>query len=456
MNEEYSVRGFRSVLQTDLYQLTMAAAYHAQGHNPYATFELFVRKLPSQRSFLVAAGLEEALSALETLAFTPEEVDYIRQQPAFSSMSSDFFESLLTLRFTGEVWAVPEGTVVFPNEPLLRVTAPLIEAQLVETYLLSVFNFSTMVATKAVRIVEAAQGRGVLEFGTRRAHGPEAGLWAARSAYIGGFNATSNVEAGMRFGIPIAGTCAHSFIMSFEDEMSAFEAYQRTFPDATTLLIDTLDTLEGAHLAASMHPPPQGVRIDSGDLGALALEVRSILDQAGCEDTYIVVSSDLNEWKIQELIAQKAPIDWFGVGTELSTVKDAPSLSGVYKLVEQQRTDGSWRGVVKNSPSKPSFPGKKQIFRVFDVDGIAQYDVVGLADEEPPVGAVALLECVMQDGKRCTDSPSLDAIRTYCRASLQTLPASLKALETKTSFSVQFSPALEQARLDALGTLRSK
>jgi len=442
--------GSSHALQTDLYQLTMAAAYYEQGHNPLSTFELFVRKLPKARSYLICAGLEEILRYLENLQFTQQEIDFLRQDPTFAASSPDFFEMLQDLRFEGEVRAVAEGTVVFPNEPLLQITAPLIQAQLVETYLLSMLNFSTMVATKASRVVSAAQEKSVLEFGTRRAHGPSAGLLAARAAYIGGCTATSNVQAGYTYDIPISGTSAHSFIMSFESELEAFKAYQKTFPQKTILLIDTYDTIEGAKLVTTMEKPPQGVRLDSGNLTELSFQVRDILDKAGLKETQIVVSSDLNEYKIAEMLQAGAPIDAFGVGTDLSTVRDAPALSGVYKLVEQQNPDGSARYMTKNSPGKPTYPGQKQLYRVYDSEGLAQKDIICLLSESPPEDGTPLLRPVMSKGKRLDQPINITELQQHCRTDLSTFDGEYKSLEHPKSYSVEISPALEQARQEAL------
>ncbi len=442
-----------SVLQTDLYQLTMMAAYARENMNPRATFELFVRKLPKGRNFLVCAGLEEALAALESLRFQPEEIDYLRNLPNFAHIDDAFFESLHAFRFTGEVWAVPEGEIVFANEPLLRVTAPLLEAQLVETMLLSVLNMSTMIASKAARIVLAAQGRDVMEFGTRRAHGPEAGLLAARASYIAGCVGTSNVEAGHRYGIPVLGTCAHSFIMSFEREEEAFKAYVSAFPEHATLLIDTYDTLEGARRAAHSTSKLRGVRLDSGDLAQLAKQVRVILDEAGQPNARIVASNDLNEDKITELLAANAPIDIFGVGTELATSKDAPALGGVYKLVAQEDTPGHIRYVLKNSPDKPSYPGAKQIYRFFDPQGYAQHDLIALADETPPPHATPLLHCVMQHGQRTRPAPTLAQMQAHHKNAIQSLPTALRALSSSPSYPVQRSAKIDEVRQIALDAM---
>src|SRR5712692_9713257 len=320
-------------LTTDLYELTMAAAYFENGLRNRAIFELFIRKLPRHRSYLIVAGLEQALDYLSTLRFTADQIDYLREHPSFKNVSREFFDYLGEFRFTGDVWAMPEGTAAFAMEPLLRVSAPIIEAQVVETFLLSTVNFQTMIASKAARVVTAARGRSVVEFGTRRAHGTEAGLFAARAAYIGGCIGTSNVEAGHLFGIPTFGTLAHSFVMSFKEEDEAFRAFLKVFPETATILVDTYDTIAAMkRLASDFAPSIPAVRLDSGDLCELSKEVRGILDHAGMTNTKIFASGDLNEYKIADLISRGAQIDSFGVGTELATSHDAPSLGGVYKL----------------------------------------------------------------------------------------------------------------------------
>jgi nicotinate phosphoribosyltransferase len=285
-----------SALNTDLYELTMAAAYFESGMNPIATFELFARRLPPNRSFLLTAGQEQVMDYLGRLRFTPEQIVYLRNQPVFGHVSDGFFEYLRDFRFTGEVWSMPEGTLAFPNEPILRVTAPIIEAQVVETYVLSQICFQTLVATKAARVTEAAQGRSVVEFGTRRAHGPESGVLAARAAYVGGCAGTSNVEAGSRFGLPVFGTLAHSFIMAYADEAESFRQFERNFPEHSVLLVDTYDTLAAIDKIIASGLRPKGVRIDSGDLADVAHEVRERLDAGGLNDTTIFASGDLNEY----------------------------------------------------------------------------------------------------------------------------------------------------------------
>ncbi|RME20423.1 MAG: nicotinate phosphoribosyltransferase, partial [Deltaproteobacteria bacterium] len=366
-------------LKTDLYELTMLAAYHRAGHNPLATFELFARRLPTNRGYLVFAGLEQALSFLEEFSFSPEDIDYLRGLPAFAGAAEGFFDMLAGLRFTGDVWAVPEGTAVFAGEPLLRVTAPLWEAQIVETWLLSAIHLQTLVASKAARVVDAARELAVFDFGSRRAHGPEAGLFAARASYIGGCSGTSNCEAGRRFGIPVAGTMAHSYVMSFPSEREAFQNYLALHPGGTTLLVDTYDIVEAAKLAASLGPACKAVRIDSGDLAQLAVKVRKALDDAGRKDVRIILSGNLNEYRIEKLLKARAPVDAFGVGTEMVVSADAPALDLVYKLVE---TDG--RPVAKRSRGKSTVGGRKQVWRTFDKRGRMLRDCVGLDGERLP------------------------------------------------------------------------
>ncbi len=329
-----------SPLNTDLYELTMAAAYFEQGMEARASFELFVPALPPNRNYLIAAGLERALSYLEALQFQEHEVEYLRGHAAFRHVSKEFFDYLRKVRFEGDVWAMPEGTPVFAAEPLLRVTAPIIQAQLVETTLLSIIGFETMVASKAARVVDAAQGRGVVEFGGRHAHGPDAALFAARAAYLAGCAGTSNALAGCRFSIPTTGTMAHSFIMAYPEEGQSFADFLDVFPEDAVLLLDTYDTLEGLERMIERGLRPRGVRLDSGDLASLAGQVRQRLDQAGLSDVKLFATGDLDEHKIQRLIAAGAPIDSFGVGTQLVISADQPVLPCVYKLVEIESGTG--------------------------------------------------------------------------------------------------------------------
>lgn len=385
-----------NALLTDFYQLTMAAGYFAAGKLPdRATFELFVRRLPPGREFLVFAGLDQALDYLESLRFTAEEIAWLRTLPQFSRTPPEFWDYLADFRFTGEVYAPREGTPMYANEPLLTVRAPLIEAQIVETFLLSTIGFQTLIATKAAIVVEAAQGRPVIEFGSRRAHSPQAGLYAARAAYIGGCAGTSNAEAGMRFGIPVFGTAAHSWVLSFDNEREAFAKLQALLGERCTYLIDTHDTLLGARLAASLGGPFAGVRLDSGDLVSLSLRVREILDEGGFPDAKIMATNELDEWKIRDVIERGARIDAFGVGSSLATSSDAPSLGAVYKLVEIE-SGGVKRYPAKHSPEKHTVAGAKQVFRYAD------FDLIGLATDCIPLPGEcrALLEPAMAGGVR--------------------------------------------------------
>lgn len=370
-----------AALLTDLYQLTMAAVYFERKINPVSTFELFVRRLPQDWTYFIAAGLEQAMEYLRNLRFQKDHVDYLRRLPVFKKVSDAFFQHLLDLRFTGSVNALPEGTVCFPNEPILQVTAPLIEAQIIETYLLCLVNFETLIASKAARICRAAQGRPVVEFGARRAHGPQAALLATRASYIGGCIGTSNVLAGHWLGIPVYGTMAHSFVMTFDRELDAFAAYSDVFPQSV-LLVDTYDTVEGVKNAVALKRAIAGVRLDSGDLAVLAKEARKILTAGGLSAAKIVASGDLNEYKIARLLADEAPIDLFGVGTELVVSRDTPSLGGVYKLVEQD-IGGRRVGRLKLSRDKATVPYKKQVFRL-EQNEVYTGDTIAIDGESLP------------------------------------------------------------------------
>jgi nicotinate phosphoribosyltransferase len=432
-----------SALVTDLYELTMMAGYDASRTQGRATFELFVRNLPPNRAYLVAAGLEQALQYLEALRFAPEQIAWLRRLPNMRGVPDRFFdETLPALRFTGDVWAVPEGTPVFPYEPLLRLSAPLLEAQLVETALLAIVNFQTSIASKAARIVWAASGRAVMEFGSRRAHGPEAGVLAARASYIAGCDSTSNVEAGFRFGIPLSGTMAHSWVTTFEDEVEAFRQYAAVFGDRSVFLIDTYDTVAAARKIVASGMRPRAVRLDSGDVVALSREVRAILDAGGLHDTTIVASGDMDEWSVSHVLAQGAPIDAFGVGTALATSKDAPALGGVYKLVEVER-NGEYVPVMKLSAGgKSSQPGRKQAWRVYR-QGAAVGDVIGLADEPGPRGGVPLLSPVMERGFRLGPPVGLPSSRALCARMVAELPQGVRTLEPREEYGVSRSALLE-------------
>jgi nicotinate phosphoribosyltransferase len=425
-------------LLTDLYQLTMAAGYFESGKaNEIASFELFFRHLPRYRNYVLSAGLEQVVEYLTTLRFTDEEIRYLKGLPQFQRVAPEFFETLRALRFTGDVFAMREGTPIFAGEPFLTVRAPLMEAQLVETYLLAMVGFQSLIATKASRIVEVAGGRAVVDFGTRRAHSPEAGVLAGRASYIGGCIGSSNTETGFRYGIPVFGTAAHSWVQAFPVEREAFERLQKLLGDATVYLIDTYDTIEGAKLAASMGRPLWGVRLDSGNLVELSRAVRKILDEAGFQDAKIMATSELNEYKILEYAAAGAPIDAFGVGTDLATSTDSPNLGVVYKLVE---LDG--RYTAKFSEDKHTLPGAKQVFRFAGHDVLAcNWECLGCGRNEPP--AKALLRPVMLGGKLVTPLPSLNETRQYAAESIKKLPMAIRSLfDTDQQYRVEHSTAL--------------
>jgi nicotinate phosphoribosyltransferase len=441
-------------LLTDFYQLTMAAGYFEAGKvKERATFELFLRRLPHNRNFVIAAGLEQAVCYLQNLEFSASEIAYLRGLPQFQQTHPEFFDMLASLRFTGDLFAVREGTPMFAGEPFLTVRAPLIEAQLVETYLLSMIGFQSMIATKASRVVKAALGRQVVEFGTRRAHSPEAGVLAGRAAYIGGCAGTSNAESGKRYEIPVFGTAAHSWVMSFPTELAAFEQLQKLLGENTVYLIDSYDTLEGARRAASLGRPLWGVRLDSGNLVALVPAVRAILDQAGLTDTKIMVTGDLNEYKIHELLAARLPIDVFGVGTELSTSADKPSLGVVYKMVELETKEGK-RFTVKLSEDKATISGAKQIFRFANRDVLARSSeciACGCGAETPE----ALLRQVMIGGRLLEPLPGADEARRHAAESLAALPAHCHSLFQSHSWKVDLSEQLEELNTTVRETIGS-
>ena len=415
-----------SGLLTDLYELTMAAGYVQTRFEGRATFELFARSLPPRRNFLVAAGLQQALDFLQQVRFSPAEISYLREHPAFAGIQAPFFDYLASFRFSGEVWAMPEGTLCFSGEPLLRVTAPIAEAQIVETALLATVSFQTMIASKAARAVEAAAGRPVIEFGARRAHGIESGVLAARAAFIGGCRGTSNVEAGHLFGIPTYGTQAHSWIMAHETEEKAFALFLDLFPRHSVLLLDTYDVRSAVEKLIAMGRKPRGVRLDSGDLAADSIWTRRRLDDAGWGDVEIFASGDLNEDRIASLLAAGARIDTFGVGTSLSTSSDAPSLNVLYKLAEVER-DGVVREAAKLSAAKVTYPGRKQVYRATDAAGLFAGDVIALEDE-PAAPGRPLLERVMRDGRQTPPPGPLTEAQARCREQIERLPAPLRAL----------------------------
>ncbi len=434
----------------------MAAAYFEHGIDCRATFELFVRHLPAQRSYLVAAGLDSALTYLENLRFSEDDVRLLREQSAFQTVGPEFFDYLREFWFHGDVHALAEGTLAFADEPLLQVTAPVLEAQIAETYLLSVIHYETLVASKAARVVRAAAGRPVLEFGTRRAHGPEAGVRAARAACLAGCTATSNVLAGALYDLPLAGTAAHSWTQVFADERRSFEALLETFPDTAILLVDTYDPLVGAEIAATLGKDVPGVRLDSGDMMEKSRYVRDILDRHGRRATKIVASGDLNEYRIEELIAHGAPIDSFGVGTDLVTSRDVPALSVVYKLVETEKS-GVVEPKTKFSEEKVYWPGRKQVFR-FSQQGKYHHDLLARAGEEYPEAA-PLLEPVMEAGRRLAPAPLVKEIRERTLANLACLPEAYHLLREAPAYPVEKSAGLdrllEEVRMQRLGAAKA-
>jgi len=432
-----------AALSTDLYQLTMIAGYVQTGLVARATFELFVRRLPPHRKYLVCAGLQEAVEYLETLRFTPDEIEYLRTVPELRRASPEFFDEYLPrFRFTGDVRALPEGTAAFEDAPLLQVTAPLPEAQLVETALLSIVSFQTSVASRASRIVHAAAGRPVIEFGARRAHGPQSAAYASKAAYLAGCAATSNVEAGRRWRIPVSGTMAHAWILAHEQEREAFRAFAAIYGEHAVLLVDTYDTLGGVDRLIATGLRPAAVRLDSGDLAGLGREVRSRLDRAGLTATRILASGDLDEYAIARLLREGAPFHGFGVGSAISAVTDLPSLSAVYKLVEIERGSVP-QPVMKRSPGKRTLPGRKQVFRRID-GALARGDILGLLEEAVPEGTRPLLVPVMRNGRRVGPLPALAEARDRCRAEMARLPEDVLALEGERRYPLTRSAALEQ------------
>jgi nicotinate phosphoribosyltransferase len=425
-------------LLTDLYQLTMSAGYFEAGKSgEIATFELFFRHLPRYRNFVLSAGLEQAVEYLINLRFTDDEIRYLKSLPQFKRITPEFFDFLRNLQFTGDLFSIAEGTPIFAGEPILTVRAPLIEAQIAETYLLATIGFQSLIATKAARMVEVAGGRAVVDFGTRRAHSPQAGVLAGRAAYIGGCIGTSNTETGFRYGIPVFGTAAHSWIQAFPAEHEAFQRLQTMLGDATVYLIDTYNTIEGAKLAASLGRPLWGVRLDSGNLVELSRAVRKILDDAGLQDAKIMATSDLNEYKILEYAAAGVPIDAFGVGTDLATSTDSPNIGVVYKLVEL-----NGRNTAKFSEDKHTLPGAKQVFRFAGHDVIAcSWECLGCGPDEPE--ARALLRPVLLGGEPVDSPPKIEATRQYAAESIKRLPTAIRSLfDTDQQYRVEHSPAL--------------
>jgi len=425
------------ILLTDLYELTMAQVYFNKGENKTAIFDFYTRPV-KRRPYLVSAGLEQLLYYLENLKFIEEDIDFLHKTGKFTD---EFLDYLKDFRFTGNVYAIEEGEIFFPNEPVVQIEAPLIEAQIIETFLINTMQISILVATKAMRCFSVAQGTGLVDFGLRRAHGTDAGMKAARASYIGGFLGTSNVLAGKEFGIPIFGTMAHSFILAFEDEERAFEAFAEQYPDASIFLVDTFDTLEGVKKAIEVAKKMKlknfrGVRLDSGDILKLSKEARKLLDEAGFKDAKIFVSGGINEYRIKELLDNGTPIDAWGVGTELVVSADVPYLDCAYKLVEY-----NGKPKMKLSTKKLTYPSKKQVFRVYK-NGLIHKDMLGLYDEK--IKGKKLLRKVMENGKVCVELPSLKEIREKAIENLDTLPKDLKDIYSEKVFLPELSDKLKK------------
>ena len=432
-------------LFTDRYQLTMAQAYWRSGQTAQATFSLLIRTYPRDRAYFVFAGLEDVLDYLQDLRFSEDDVRFLRSMGGFGD---DFLEYLGAMRFTGTVRAMPEGSVFFADEPAIEVTGPIIEAQIAETLLLNQINLQTILATKASRVVHAADGRAVVDFGARRTHGTDAGMKFARVSYMAGYAGTSLVLAGKRYGIPTFGTMAHSFVTSFMDELDSFRAYADSFPDSTTLLVDTYSTITGTENAIKVglemrHRgyPLRAIRLDSGDLLDLSIRARTMLDAAGLQDLEVLASGGLDEFEVDRLLSAGAPIDGFGVGTKVGVSADAPWTDCAYKLVEY---DG--RPVLKLSTHKQSLPGRKQVYRHRDAAGVYVRDVIALKNEPTPSGAEPLLSEVMRDGRRVRPAESLVDLRRRFAGEFASLPPEHKALSAPAHYPASISSALTSLR----------
>jgi len=428
-----------SPLTTDLYELNMVQAYLDKGEDKEAVFEFFVRRLPPRRGFLLAAGLDDALDYLETLRFSAAEIDWLKSTGRFRDNLLDYLKNF---RFTGDVHAIPEGSVCFPNEPLIRITAPLPQAQLVESRLINILHFQTLIASKAARMVLAAPGKILSDFGLRTAHGAEAGLYSARASYIAGFAGAANVPAGERYRVPIVGTMAHSFVQVHDDEMTAFENFARARPQGVILLIDTYDTEQGARKVVELAPrlaadgiAIRGVRIDSGDLTAMARKVRGILDDGGLSEVIILVSGGINEDVLQTMMKEKAPIDGFGIGVNLAASVDVPALDCAYKLQEY-----AGKPKRKLSEGKATWPGRKQVWRAYDADGRMRGDILSLENDRQP--GEALIVPVMRAGTRVAPVPTLAQIRERAAGDLKRLPGPLARQESGFEYPVNVADAL--------------
>ncbi|MCM8781293.1 MAG: nicotinate phosphoribosyltransferase [Candidatus Omnitrophica bacterium] len=435
----------RSLL-VDLYELTMADCYLTYRQHAFATFDLFVRQLPKNRTYLVACGLEDVLSYIENLRFSREDIDYLRKQKLFSK---DFLDYLKDFEFSGDIWAVPEGTIVFAQEPILRVTASIIEAQIIESYLLNTVNLQTMIASKAARVVWAAKDKAVYDFSLRRTHGLDAAVKVARSSYIAGVAGTSNVLAGRLYGIPIVGTMAHSFIMSFKQELDSFLAYSHMFPGRTILLVDTYNTKRGIQNAITIGLYLKdrgyrllGIRLDSGDLVFLSQMARQMLDNAGLNYVKIFASGNLDEFKIEDILKKGACIDSFGVGTNMGTSEDAPYLDIIYKVSEVTDENKRFLPTMKLSKAKVTYPGRKQIFRIQDKKGRFIKDIIGL--EKETIRGKPLLIKVIDKGRVIYKNPTLKKIRAGLKKNLDRFPKELKEIRSDYYYPVVISSQLKK------------
>ena len=444
MNKPGALSSEQTALFTDLYELTMAQSYLQQQMFAPATFSLFVRPSRVNRPYLVAAGLEDVLHYLEEFFVSSDAIDYLYSTGIFAD---EFLDYLGNLQFTGRVRAIPEGRLYFYDEPVMEITAPIIEAQMVETLVINQINFQSVIATKAARCFWAARGRAVVDFSLRRTHGVDAGMKAARSSYMVGFQSTSNVLAGKAYGIPVTGTMAHSYVTSFEREIESFRAFARSFPETTVLLLDTYDTVSAANKAAVVAHEMEakghrlrGVRLDSGDLIGLSRRVRQTLDKAGLDYVLILASGGLDEFEVERLVQAGASIDGFGVGTRMGVSADAPWLEMAYKLVRY-----AGRPVLKLSTGKVSLADEKQVFRLWDSESRFRGDVIGLADEPPPEpSAEALLETFMEEGRLAKSLPSLHEIRDRFQEDFTALDDRFKALKRANKYPVRLSSNLRR------------
>jgi nicotinate phosphoribosyltransferase len=429
----------------DLYELTMSASYFESKKDTKAVFDLFIRRMPPNRSYFVAAGLADALDFLSNFNFDSQSIEFLRREGSFSER---FLQYLSNLRFTGDVWALQEGEIFFPNEPILRVVAPIIEAQLVESFLLNTINLQTTIATKATRVVTAAAEKGVYDFSLRRTQGIDAAIKVARASYLAGCKGTSNVLAGQLYNIPIVGTMAHSFVMSFKNEMTSFRAFAQTFPNNSILLIDTYDNIKGIKNAISVAKELEkigsklkAVRLDSGNLVKLSKKIRTILDKAGLKYVKIFASGNLDEYKIERLLHSKAAIDSFGVGTNMGVSEDAPYCDVIYKISEVTDRKGEFLPTMKLSKGKTTYPGRKQVFRILDKNGMFLKDILALENEN--IEGKPLLTKVMEKGKIIYIPPSLDETRRFNQDNLLRLPQRYKKLKDAPRYPVLISPALK-------------